>query len=294
MNNRLFSLCTPCPDRFTFCGEFRAHDFRRAPFALFAPSSETALEFLGSHISHLAGILLIPGDHLSSEEVAPLVLQVVISPAMLPYLADFATHQLLQLDQRISGEESRSFLILENERLELNNQRTSEEFARLRASLLHEIEERRSAERQLAECEELLRLIMSSTVEAVYGVNTEGLCTFANEASLKILGYGHIGEVLGRNMHELIHYRTPDGRPIPVEECRIFKAFREGVGDCVSDEFFFRQDGSFFPVEYCSYPIRRDGAIVGALVTWRDITARRRTEEEYEKMKQQLLQARRI
>lgn len=206
MKNRLFSLCTPCPDGFTFCREFRALDFRRAPFALYAPSSEAARDFLGQHLPRLAGVILVPGEHLSSEEVAPLVSLIVISPVMLPYLADFAIHQLVQLDRRIGSEERRSFLALENERLELNNQRASEEFSRFRSSLLHEIEERRAAERQLVESEELLRLIMSSTVEAIFGINTEGLCTFANESCLKMLGYDHIGEVLGRNMHELIHY----------------------------------------------------------------------------------------
>lgn len=279
MNNRLFSLCTPCPDGFTFCREFRIIDFRRAPFALYAPSSEAARDFLGQHLPRLAGVILIPGEHLSSEEVAPLVSQIVISPVMLPYLADFAAHQLVQLERRISSEESRSFLALENERLELNNQRASEEFSRFRSSLLHEIEERRAAERQLVESEELLRLIMSSTVEAIYGINTEGLCTFANESCLKILGYDHIGEVLGRNMHELIHYRTPEGLPMPQEQCRIFKAFSEGVGVTVTDEFFLRRDGSSLPVEYSSYPIRKDGVVVGAVVTWRDITGRRLREE---------------
>jgi PAS domain-containing protein len=111
--------------------------------------------------------------------------------------ADFATHQLLHLDRRVSSEDRSTFLTLENERLELNNQRASEEFSRFRASLLHEIEERRAAERQLAESEELLRLIMSSTVEAIYGTDTHGICTFANESCLKLLGYEHIGEVLG-------------------------------------------------------------------------------------------------
>ncbi len=279
MNDRLFSLCTPCPEGFMFCREFRAHDFRRAPFALYAPSTEAARDFLGDHLPRLSGVVLIPGKVLSSEELAPLVLQIVVSPVMIPYLADFAAHQLVQLGRHVSTEDLRSVLVLENERLELDSQRAAEDFSRFRASLLHEVEERREAERQLAESEELLRLIMSSTVEAIYGINTEGNCTFVNEACLKLLGYRHIGEVLGHNMHELIHHRTADGRPIPVEECHIFKAFREGTGATVADEFFSRRDGSLLPVEYSAYPIYKDGTIVGAVVTWRDITERRRAEK---------------
>jgi PAS domain S-box-containing protein len=294
MNPRLFSLCTPCPEGFTFCREFQARDFRKAPFALYAPSPDAARLFLGEHLPRLSGVILIPGDRLCSEEVTSHVLKIVVSPAMLPYLADFAAHQLTQINQRLSSEERSSFLTLENERLVLNNQRSSEEFSQFRASLLHEMEERRAAERQLVESEELLRLIMSSTVEAIYGIDTNGICTFANESCLKMLGYDHIGEVLGHYMHDLIHFQTPDGQPMPVEECRIFKAFRDGNGITVGDEVFWRRDGSSFPVEYSSYPIRRDGTVVGAVVTWRDITEQKRVIEERICLEKQLLHARKL
>jgi PAS domain S-box-containing protein len=294
MSNQLFSLCTPCPEGFVFCRDFRLLDFRRGPFALYAPSVEVAREFLGQDLQRLAGVILIPGEHLSSTDIAPLVSQVTLSPSMIPYLGDFVAHQLTQLERRISNEERRAFLTLENARLELNNQRTAEEFSRFRDSLLHEIEERRTAERQLAESEEVLRLIMSSTVEGVYGVNTEGVCTFANESCLKMLGYEHIGEMLGRNAHDLIHFRTSDGQPMQVKECRIYKAFMEGTGVTVADEFFWRRDGSFIPVEYSSYPIRKDGVIVGAVVTWRDITDRKELEEERLNIEKQLLHAQKL
>lgn len=279
MSTQLFSLSTPCPEGFTFCREFKSRYFRKSPFALYAPSSDVARDFLGEHLPQLVGIILIPGDRLSSEELAPLLLQITISQSMLPYLADFADHQLIQLNQRLDSEERSSFLALENERLQLNNQRSSEEFSRFRASLLHEMEERRIAEKQLLDSDELLRLIMSSTVEAIYGVDTNGLCTFANESCLKILGFEHIGEVLGRNMHDLIHYQFPNGHPIPVEECSIFKAFRNGTGVTVGNEVFWRRDGNSFPVEYSSYPIRKGGVVVGAVVTWRDISERKHLEE---------------
>ena len=149
MNDRLFSLCKPCPDGFTFCREFRVRDFRRAPFALFASSAGAAREFLGHHLSRLAGVILIPGDHYSSEEVAPFVSQIIIPPPMLPCLADFAAHQLVQLDRYIDSEERCSYLTLENKRFEINNQRASEEFSRFRVSLLREIEERRATESAL-------------------------------------------------------------------------------------------------------------------------------------------------
>jgi PAS domain S-box-containing protein len=280
MNQRLFSLCTPCPEGFIFCGEFRARDFRSAPFALHAQSLEAAGEFLGSHMERLTGVILVPGKHLSTRTLTEMLSVITFSPTLLPYLADFAGHQLRQLDQIVSNEERTARLELEHERLSDNSRRAAEEFEQFRSSLLREMEERRAAERHLADSEERLRQIISSTGEAIYGVDTEGKCIFANESCLSSLGYQYIGDVLGRNMHELIHYHTPDGKPVPVEECRIFKAFREGVGVKVEGEYFWHRDGTCFPVEYSSYPIRKDGTIVGGVVIWRDITERKRLEQE--------------
>ena len=120
---------------------------------------------------------------------------------------------------------------------------------------------------------------MSSTVEAVYGIDTNGICTFANQSCLKLLGYENIGALLGRNIHDLIHYQTAAGTPLSAKDCAIIKVLHEGIGVIGTDEVFFRSDGSSLPVEYSSYPIRKDGEIVGAVVTWRDITDRRLAEE---------------
>ena len=185
MNDRLFSLCTPCPDGFRFCREFRARDFRRAPFALYAPSAGAAREFLGHHLSRLAGVILIPGDHYSSEEVAPLVSQIIIPPSMLPCLADFAAHQLAQLDRYIGCEERLSYLALENKRFELNNQRASEEFSRFRDSLLREIEERRGTETALRESERRSRAIFDQTFQFTGLLALDGTLMEANRASLE-------------------------------------------------------------------------------------------------------------
>ncbi|MEI6305784.1 MAG: PAS domain S-box protein, partial [Deltaproteobacteria bacterium] len=280
MNSRLFSICTPCPEGFIFCSEFRASDFRSAPFALYALSTQTALDFLKTNIERLSGVILAPGEHFNIENLTPRLSSISIAPAMSSYIVDFATHQLMQIQSLIQVEDKKSMLALENERLVTNNQRSSEEFNQFRTSLLREIEERRAAERRLAENEERLRLIMASSGDAIYGMDMDGLCNFANESCLKMFGYSHIGEMLGKNMHYLVHHKTPEGQPIPIEDCRIFKAFRGGVGVTVADEFFWHRDGHCFPVEYSSYPIFKDGHIIGAVVTWRDITKRKQREQK--------------
>ncbi|MFQ5967150.1 MAG: adenylate/guanylate cyclase domain-containing protein [Acidimicrobiia bacterium] len=141
-----------------------------------------------------------------------------------------------------------------------------------------DITERRRAERKLRESEERVRLLLNSTGEGIYGVDLQGNCTFANPAAVELLGYDSDADLLGRNMHELVHHTRPNGDPYPMAECRIFQAFREGEGVHVDDEVMWRQDGSSFPTEYWSYPIKRDSELTGSVLTFVDITERRRIE----------------
>lgn len=137
---------------------------------------------------------------------------------------------------------------------------------------------------ELRESEERTRLILESTDEPIYGIDTEGRCTFCNPACLRTLGYARPEDLLGRNMHELIHHTRADGAPFPVEDCRIYRAFQKGAGTHVDDEALWRADGTSFPAEYWSYPQRRDGQIVGAVVVFQDITERRKAEADSAKL----------
>lgn len=133
------------------------------------------------------------------------------------------------------------------------------------------------------DAEENVRLLLDSTAEGIYGIDLEGNCSFCNSACLKMLGYTSQDELLGKDMHRLIHHSYQDGTPFPVEECLIFKAFRSGEGAHVDDEVFWRADGTNFIAEYWSYPQIRDGQIVGAVVTFLNITERREAEETLKK-----------
>jgi two-component system sensor histidine kinase/response regulator len=127
--------------------------------------------------------------------------------------------------------------------------------------------------------EELQRLLLDSTAEAIYALNMFGNCTFCNAACLRLLGYKNAAELIGKNMHCLMHHTRPDGTPYPSDECRIYTAFRRGEGSHVDDEIVWRADGTSFPVEYWSYPIRESNVLIGAAVTFVDITQRRREEQ---------------
>ncbi|MDO8811805.1 MAG: EAL domain-containing protein [Gallionella sp.] len=141
------------------------------------------------------------------------------------------------------------------------------------------LEARKQAEKALHDSHESLQRLLNSMVEGVYGVDTNGNCTFVNRAFLQMLGYRNEDEALGKNMHELIHHSHCDGSLHPVNECRIYRAFQNNQIASASDEVFWRKDGVAIPVEYWSHPIVADGVVTGAIVTFVDITARKQAEE---------------
>jgi PAS domain S-box-containing protein len=142
-----------------------------------------------------------------------------------------------------------------------------------------DITERRQVEEKLRGANELVRLLLDSSGEGTYGVNLDGNCTFANPACARLLGFDGIDDLMGKQMHELVHHTRSNGEPYPVEECRIYQAFRRGEGTHTDEEVMICADGKPFPAEYWSYPIERDGELVGCVVTFVDITERRRVEE---------------
>lgn len=132
---------------------------------------------------------------------------------------------------------------------------------------------------ELKENKDYLQLILNSTVQAIYGMDINGKCTFCNTSGLKILGYSHQDELLGKDIHKLIHHTYKDGKTMPISECKIYKALLEGKGTNANDEVFWRADGTSFDVEYNSYPQYKEGKVIGAVVTFIDITERKKNEE---------------
>lgn len=130
-------------------------------------------------------------------------------------------------------------------------------------------------------------LLLASTGEGIYGVDLDGLCVFINPAGARLIGY-EPHEVIGRNMHELTHHARPDGAPYPEAECPIFNAFRRGLPCRIDSEVFWRRDGSPFPVEYSSHPVIEDAQVRGAVVTFVDITGRKRAADALQRAKDQL------
>jgi PAS domain S-box-containing protein len=133
------------------------------------------------------------------------------------------------------------------------------------------------------------QLILNAIGEGVYGVDLEGNATFVNPAAVQMIGW-EVEDLIGQSMHKVLHHSHPDGSPYPREQCPIYAAFQDGIIHRVSEEVFWRKDGTHFPVEYISTPMRDEqGSLIGAVIAFRDITQRKwaeavlqRTNEELE------------
>ena len=123
-----------------------------------------------------------------------------------------------------------------------------------------------------------LALLLESTGEGIFGIDMDGRCTFVNRAACDTLGW-RTDEVLGRNMHALIHHSHGDGSGYRECDCPIFNAFRRGDPCRIDDEVLWRADGSAFPAEYSSYQLFEHGRVQGAVVTFVDISKRKHAEE---------------
>jgi two-component system, sensor histidine kinase and response regulator len=174
----------------------------------------------------------------------------------------------------------------QRETLEARVHERTEMLSRTNAGLAAEIAERERAQAALRESSELVMLLLESAPEAIYGIDLEGNCTFCNTACLRLTGHEENSELLGRNMHEVIHYAHPDGTPYPIEECDIYQAFSRGLDMHGDDEVLWRQDGTSFPAEYWSRLLHRNNRVIGMVVTFVDVTVRKQAEETMRKAKE--------
>jgi PAS domain S-box-containing protein len=131
---------------------------------------------------------------------------------------------------------------------------------------------------RLEQAEERSRLLLESVEEGIFGVGKDGLVNFINPAGLAMVGF-EANELIGQKIHPLIHHTRADGSPYPSEECPMDNSLTRGVIGNRDDEVLWRKDGTAFPVEYTSVPIRKNGSIAGTVVVFRDISERKEAEK---------------
>ncbi len=134
-------------------------------------------------------------------------------------------------------------------------------------------------ERVFQDIERENQLILRAAGEGIYGVNAEGKTTFVNPAAERMLGWA-AEELVGKEIHPIVHHTHHDGRHYPDHDCPIYAAFRDGAVHQVDGEVFWRKDGTPVWVEYTSTPIRDRGVVVGAVIVFRDVSQRREADEK--------------
>ncbi|NJP05116.1 MAG: PAS domain S-box protein [Chloroflexaceae bacterium] len=142
---------------------------------------------------------------------------------------------------------------------------------------MRDITDRKRIEEDLQRLRHQNELILQSVGEGIYGIDASGKTTFVNPMAVMMLGYT-ARELIGQPTHLFIHHTLPDGSAYPWHTSPIYRTLRTGEPQAVDDEVFWRKDGSRFPAEYISTPMLERGDIAGVVVTFRDITARKRSE----------------
>lgn len=140
------------------------------------------------------------------------------------------------------------------------------------------------------------RLILDAAGEGIYGINAEGKATFVNQAAQDMLGW-QAEDLIGRELHSIIHHHHLDGKVFPANQCPIYDTFRKDKTQRVENDAFWRKDGKPIMVEYVSTPIYDQNVLAGAVVIFRDVTERIENErklrdalQEVEKLRLELEQ----
>ena len=126
-----------------------------------------------------------------------------------------------------------------------------------------------------------LRLILDSQ-QRVFWIRCCSQLYICNASGLELLGYNHEDELIGMNMHYQIHHSRKDTSPLDITECRIVKAIKDGAHFYADDEVFWRKDGTSFDVEYHVLPQLQGDEIIGAVVSFKDITESKKAQKQIE------------
>ncbi len=223
-------------------------------------------------------------DYLASIKEVPIMSEEKL-PSILGFLSGFAkivgslTLDRIRASQAAEDLKRRAEELRRSQAAALSLAEDAEmarsEIARYRDHLEQLVKDRTE---ELRVSEERTRLLLESAGEGIIGVSVDGKMTFVNPAACRMLGYSP-DEFEGKELHSLIHYAHEDGSPYPREDCPMHKSISGGTASHIDSEVLWRNDGTSFPVAYSSNPVHKDGSLVGSVITFSDITDRRRAEQ---------------
>lgn len=120
-------------------------------------------------------------------------------------------------------------------------------------------------------------LLLESTGDGIYAIDTDGRCTMANNVAATLLGRSR-SELIGSRIHELVHHHDPEGLRL----CPVGGTAGRGKTASFRDEIFLRKDGTSLPVRFKFSSIVDEGEILGAVITFSDVTEQRGLERRLE------------
>ncbi len=124
------------------------------------------------------------------------------------------------------------------------------------------------------EAEHFRAAVMDTMVEGLYALDDQGRLTFMNSAASKLLGWSE-QELLGKSVHDAIHFQHADGSPYPEAECELLKVRVQGRPARMTHDAFTRKDGTIFPVSYSAAPLMSGTHVRGIVVVFRDTSLER-------------------
>ncbi len=151
----------------------------------------------------------------------------------------------------------------------------------------------KAADIETARLSNSLRLLLESAGEGIYGIDADGRCSFMNTTAAQALRVD-AADVIGRVMHPTFHHTRADGTTYEADEGPIYSVLRGGGSARVATEMMSRADGTTFAAEYSAFPIADGDAINGAVITFNDITDRKRTESALAAAHAQAMEASRL
>ncbi|MCD6584191.1 MAG: response regulator [Desulfobacteraceae bacterium] len=210
------------------------------------------------------------------------------------YFSKHITRPIIQLTETAKKITKGDYTVLADESMKDETGILAHAFNSMTANLIKSHTTLEKKIEELSESEEQVRNLLNSTAEAIFGLDMNANCTFCNPSCLSLLKYKKDDELLGKNIHQLMHHTREDGTLYPPEKCRILKLLQSKIPVHDDSEVLWCSDGSSFWAEYWAYPVIRDHEIIGAVVTFIDISERKAALAEKEKLNAQLQQSQKM
>ncbi len=154
---------------------------------------------------------------------------------------------------------------------------------------------RAAVELELKEVNDRLEMILNSIAEGILGLDHDGEITFANSAAVKMFGFDDINDLVGNDLHSLLHFLRQDRSQYPTDECPFCLAMKDDKVEIEAEDVFWKKDQSRIDVQYLASPIYDDaGKIAGTVMCIRDISEKKLAEEKMASLKNQLQQAQKM